>query len=182
MEADHSQEFRKHLKEHLCDQVASISDDFFPNENQAGYYYWTRERWLDILYRAVELAVEIPEPDMLYSKCWLAKTDHNQISAGNCHTKPLLYNCTYVLFNPSHRDTLLARPSEENRRRCRLNSLEVSHRCGNNDCWSPYCLVLEDHGTNEDRKGCRYGALELCPHMPKCRFQRANRIVTSMTN
>lgn len=50
------------------------------------------------------------------------------------------------------------------------------HRCGRGKgsgkgapcCINPYHIYFGDCITNQDTKGCKYGAAFLCPHNPKC--------------
>lgn len=44
--------------------------------------------------------------------------------------------------------------------------MTVSHLCGNATCFRHLCL--ETLNQNNDRKGCKYGCFDLCPHLPKC--------------
>jgi len=73
-----------------------------------------------------------------------------------------------VLVEPDKYDTVNDR--DENR--------QALHRCGRGkarhkkgpSCINPYHIYFGTRETNEDTKGCRYGAMYLCPHTPKCVF------------
>ncbi len=138
------------LRKFLTDLVNSVDPSWFPKVDDTGYYNWTKHKWLDLLHRAVDLLVNIPNPDSLPTACWLASA--RQISAGSSSCKPILYNCAFVIRNPHHRDTLRSRQEESNSRKRKSDAPHVSHLCGNNACWNPNHLVLESPVQNEARK------------------------------
>lgn len=168
------------LRQLVVQLANSVDPTWFPHADGDGYYNWTKKKWLDLLSRAVNLCEVIPDPDMLLTACWQASA--RQISAGNSSCKPILYNCAFVIKNPDHRDVMRARQEDDNSRKRKSDAPHVSHLCGNNKCWNPHHLVLESPQQNEDRKGCRYGALELCPHAPKCIFKKRNHLLITMSN
>lgn len=71
-------------------------------------------------------------------------------------------NCTFVLKHPA--STRFISHSAR-----ATHSETISHKCSASFPWhyaciNPHHLRCEDSGTNEDRKGCRYGCVFLCPH------------------
>jgi len=178
---DGVQERKRNLRSFIIKRIEAIDASWFPARDEDGYYCWTKARWIDVMYRSVDLMTKegIPPHDQLQELCWLASADKLQVSAGSASCKPILYNCSYVLWNTSSRDEMRSRQEEGKPNKRKADARHVSHRCAINACWNPHHLVLEDADTNEDRKGCRYGALELCPHQPKCIFKhRCNLVIT----
>lgn len=185
--ADNIAQRRYNLRQHILQKIHSIEDAWFPEKDLDGYYCWTKAKWIDIMVRSVELISEVgclppPGDEMLRERCWLASKDKLQVSAGSATCKPILYCCAYVLWNPSSREEMRSRQELASQKKRKSDARHVSHRCGDNKCWNPYHLVLEDAAANEDRKGCRYGALELCPHQPKCIFKKPCNLVITKIN
>ncbi|GAA6013405.1 hypothetical protein JCM10207_008832 [Rhodosporidiobolus poonsookiae] len=48
------------------------------------------------------------------------------------------------------------------------SEINVSHRCGQRDCFNPEHLVLEDCNSNASRDVCAAGVVKICSHSPPC--------------
>ena len=53
---DGVQERRRNLRSFILKKIEAIDVSWFPEHNvEDGYYSWTKAKWIDIMYRSVDL-------------------------------------------------------------------------------------------------------------------------------
>ncbi|KAK9350384.1 hypothetical protein V1523DRAFT_420037 [Lipomyces doorenjongii] len=113
--------------------------------------------------------------------CWLVRSNLPdgyvgvKLSADGSKNKWHLHQLTHILAHPHQWHTVNTRSNR---------TLFLAHRCSRGKakhdglaCINPYHTELTTQKTNEDHKGCRYGAAYLCPHQPRCIFTNKHGLI-----
>jgi hypothetical protein len=148
------------LRSHLNDISSHLPDE--DHHGELSFTYATWRGFIEQYARGLPTTVDVHARG-----CWLLTfaaqrgypTIHLKVTAANIDKRFNAHRLMYKLFN--HGAEL---PQGD-------RSKQVSHLCGKSLCVNPAHLVLESDAANKDRRGCKYGALNLCPHLPKCFFQ-----------
>lgn len=125
--------------------------------------------WPKFLRRIADSVVNTPTS---ISDCWqvpATKEDgyhESKLSADGSKGKYRTHRLLHILVQPEAFAAVQDRSLED----------QAIHRCGRGKgsgpgapcCINPHHIYMGDYGTNQDTKGCKYGAAFLCPHAPKC--------------